>query len=349
MLLPETLQLHDREKFHFEYIYFLPWKTQMVQAIEDAGAKVTCLPAKNNIELILQGEKVISYCQKNKIDIIHCHLPWAGFVGRYVFARTKIPVLYTEHNLQERYHPITKLLNKYSYNSQSLALGVSKDVTDSITRNLNPKIPVRSLLNGVNTESFVRKPEDGTAVKKKYGIPNRAIVIGNVAVLSPKKRIKEWIEVFEEITKKHADVYGIIVGFGPQEEELIDIVKLKSLEKKIIFTGLQTQVRPYFSAMDIFMMSSAFEGLPIALLEAMSMQCAVVSTRAGGIKEAVRHEQDGLTCEVEDWNKLAKLCQFLIENPDQLNVYKKAARKRVVDSFSLKNMVNSLEEIYLKI
>src|SRR5680860_1601438 len=84
--------------------------------------------------------------------------------------------------------------------------------------------------------------------------------------------------------------------------------------------------------MDIFMMSSSFEGLPIALLEAMSMECAIVSTDAGGIKEVIRDNVDGKICKVDDWKNLAKM--------------KEAARERVIKEFSLSQMVQSLENIY---
>ena len=156
MLLPETLKLHDKEKFEFNYIYFLPWKDQMVEAIEEAGGKVTCFEAKDNIRLLLQYKRIISYCKEHKIDLIHCHLPWAGFVGRLVHRKIGTQVIYTEHNMQERYHLATKSINKISFNSQNLALGVSQDVTDSIKKNIQPVIPVRTLLNGVNTQSFQR-------------------------------------------------------------------------------------------------------------------------------------------------------------------------------------------------
>lgn len=94
------------------------------------------------------------------------------------------------------------------------------------------------------------------------------------------------------------------------------------------------------------MMSSQFEGLPIALLEAMSMECAVVATDAGGIKEVIRNETDGLTCDVENWQHLTELCQELIDDRDKLKKYQKAARQRVVDSFSLRKMVLELEGYY---
>jgi glycosyltransferase involved in cell wall biosynthesis len=346
MLLPETLKIHDTSKFEFHTIYFLPWKNQMVEALESAGGKVTCFSASNNIKLLQQYSGVIEYCKTNEIDLIHCHLPWAGFLGRLVFAKTKIPVVYTEHNMQERYHIATKMINKLTFNSQSLALGVSEDVTNSIKKNINPKIPVKTLLNGANTDDFRRDIAAGSAVKRELGIPEDALVIGNVAVFRFQKRLVEWLQVFKEIETKNSKVYGIIVGAGPLEEEIkVELIKLK-LEKKVFFPGLKTDVKPYFSAMDIFMMSSSFEGLPIALLEAMSMECAIVSTDAGGIKEVIRNGKDGLTCQVEEWPKLSGLCQILIDDPEKLQDFKKAARERAVNSFSLKRMVDSLEEIY---
>lgn len=344
MLLPETLQLHDREKFEFHYIYFLPWKDQMVSRIKETGGKVTCLKANNNINLILQYKKVMAYCKEHQIDLIHCHLPWAGFVGRLVYRKTGIPVLYTEHNMQERYHVATRTINKLSFNSQTLAFGVSDDVTRSINQNISPEIPVKTLLNGVNTESFVRKGD--LALKRKLGIPENGFVIGNVAVFRFQKRLVEWLQVFNQIQERNPNVYAIIVGAGPLEEEVKEEMNRLKLQKRVFFPGLQTEVRPYFEAMDVFMMSSQFEGLPIALLEAMSMECAVVATDAGGIKEVIRNEEDGMTCDVEDWQRLSELCQVLIDDRGKLKAYQKAARQRVVDSFSLKKMVLQLEDYY---
>lgn len=344
MLLPETLKLHNKERFDFHYIYFLPWKDQMVEAIEDANGKVTCFEAKDNIRLLLQYKRIIGYCREHKIDIIHCHLPWAGFVGRLVHQKTGIPMIYTEHNMQERYHIATKSINRLSFNSQSLALGVSQDVTNSIQNNIQPKIPVRTLLNGANTKSFQKTGV--SAIRNELGIPEDAIVIGNVAVFRFQKRLVEWLQVIKMIRKQNPNVYGIIVGAGPLEEEIKKEWKRLKLQNVVFFPGLKTDVKPYFEAMDIFMMSSSFEGLPIALLEAMSMECAVVSTDAGGIKEVIRNKEDGLIISVDEWQELSGKVQSLIDEPPELNRYKLAARKRVVEAFSLATMVEELEEIY---
>ena len=81
MLLPETLKLHDRNKFDFHYIYFLPWKDQMVESIQRIGGKVSCISAKNNIELIGKYPEVIKYCKNENIDLNPLPFTLGGIFG----------------------------------------------------------------------------------------------------------------------------------------------------------------------------------------------------------------------------------------------------------------------------
>ncbi len=157
MLLPETLKLHDQETFEFHYLYFLPWKDQLVESLQSVGAaQVTCLSASNNLKMLLKRSDLIAYVRQHQIDLVHCHLPWAGFVGRSVFKALGIPIVYSEHNKQERYHFATYWLNKLTFNQQSMAIAVSEDVKASIIQHITPKVPVQTILNGVNTAYFQR-------------------------------------------------------------------------------------------------------------------------------------------------------------------------------------------------
>jgi len=349
MLLPETLKAHHQDQFEFHYIYFLPWKNQLVEAIEKAGGKVTCFSANNNIQLLLQYHKIISYCKEHNIQLIHAHLPWAGFVSRLVYLKTKIPLLYTEHNLQERYHFITKLFNKLSFNWQTFGIGVSDDVTQSIEKNIKPNIDIKTILNGVNTSTFQRNNDlDRTNIRNGYGIPEDAILIGTVAVFRFQKRLDLWLEIIAEAINNNPKIYGIIVGAGPLEPMLKEKHTALELEGKVFFTGLQSNVRPYYEAMDVFMMSSSFEGLPIALLEAMSMSCAIVTTNAGGIKEVLSPEEDGFVVDVEDWKQLSNCLLNLAQDEKKLLHFQTQARNRVVNTFSIEAMVSQLEKLYLE-
>lgn len=348
-LLPETLRLHDKNKFEFNYIYFLPWKDQMVSEIEQQGGKVTCIKAKNNIVLLSKYNEVADYCKMNEIDLIHAHLPWSGFLSRFVFKSIGVPLVYTEHNIQERYHIATRNLNKLTFNWQSLAIGVSSDVSASIHSNIRPSIPVKTILNGVDTTKFKRNLTFSEKIRATYDIPIDAIVIGNIAVFRAQKDLITWVKAFKYVYDSNQKVYGLLVGAGPKQEEVKKLIKDFELEKQIILPGLQTDTVSFFSAMDIFMMSSQFEGLPIALLEAMSMECAIVSTRAGGVVEVIDHKQNGLLSDVGDANELSANCSRVLRDSSFRLELQKAARKRVVDSFSLSNMVKGLETRYINL
>ena len=345
-MLAESIKLHNKNEFQFFCIYFFPWKSQMVKALDEGGAEVHCFEARNNFQILLQYKKIISFCQEKKIDVVHCHLPWSGFLGRIIHEKSHIPLIYTEHNIQEHYHPVTKNLNKFSFNSQNLAIGVSADVSRSIKKNIDPTIPVKTVLNGVNTFRFQKDREKGFSKRKDLSIPFGAVVVGTIAVFREQKSILDWVKAFKEVNKEHPDTYGIIVGAGPQKEKIQNRVHELELTKRIIMPGLQTDTVSYFSAMDIYMMSSKFEGLPIALLEAMSMECAVVSTRAGGVTEVVRNELDGLLCDVGDYISLAGHVKTLIKDPLLQKKLQQNARERVKSDFSLETMVQQLENIY---
>ena len=349
MLLQETLKLHDKEKFEFHFIYFLPWKNQMVEGLQKAGGIVTNFPAKDNIRIAMQTGKIIRYIKQHKIQLLHCHLPWAGFVGRFIHMRTGIPVIYSEHNKQERYHWVTKTMNRITFNKQTKVIAVSNDVASSIQQFIQPKIPVQTILNGVNMDYFVRNEAAGRQLRQTYNIDKSCIVIGTIAVFRFQKRLKEWIDVFKIMHTKFPAIRGIVVGDGILNQEIRTYLKEQQMEDFILFPGLQTDVLPWLSAMDIFMMTSEFEGLPVALLEAMSMQCTAVCTDAGGIKEVIRDKVDGFMVPVNGWRELEKPLTYLVENPTAIREYGMKARRRVEESFSLRAMVKQIEDVYFSI
>ncbi len=345
-LLPETIKVHNREQFEFHCIYFLPWKNQMVGELEQLGVKVICKKANNNLQIVRKASEVYQYILDNEMDIVHSHLPWAGFVARRVFKKLKRPTLYTEHNLQNRYHKITRLLNKITFNWQSLAIAVSTDVERSIHEHIHPEIPVKAVFNGVNTNHFTRNPASSRGIRERFGIREGQLVIGTLGVFRFQKRLDLWLEIFSRVQKDHSNIRGIIVGDGPLKGELEKKVADLGLAGLVHMPGLQTNAVDWFSAMDIFMMSSEFEGLPLALLEAMSTECAVVSTDAGGVKQVIRHEIDGMISEVADSAQLEKNLRTLIAETEVRSRLSRAARKRVAESYSISRMVEQLEDIY---
>jgi glycosyltransferase involved in cell wall biosynthesis len=268
-------------------------------------------------------------------------------LGRLIHYKSGIPVIYSEHNKQERYHFLTRFINKLTFNAQSLAIAVSNDVKTSIHNLIHPKVPVKTIFNGINTEKYRRNNNARLKIRSDLGIAADAIVIGSLGVFRTQKRIDCWLELFSKLHHIYPNLRGILVGDGPLKNDIIGKRKSLGLEHVVFLPGLQPIAVDWYSAMDIFMMTSEFEGLPLSLLEAMSCECAVVATNAGGIKEVLVNRVNGFTTEVDQWSELFYAIEFLLSDPTRLKAVSLNARSSVIQNFSIQTMVAHLESTYL--
>jgi L-malate glycosyltransferase len=350
VLLPETLKFHDKEKFEFHYLYFLPWKDQMVSALKQNGGIVHCFASNNNLALMLKAVQVSEYVKKNNIQLIHAHLPWAGILARLVGKKTGVPIIYTEHNKQERYHFATRFMNLITLNLLTKIIAVSADVMQSIKKHKPAlKADALTILNGVDTSFFSPDYKPETDVRVQFKIPSDAPVIGTIAVFRFQKRLDLWLSLAKQIRIKQPNVHFIIVGDGPLRTEIHQKANELGLEDVVHFSGLQTEVRPYLAAFDLYMMTSVFEGLPIAMLEAMSSACPVISTDAGGIKEVIRNNENGLLCGVDEPGRLVDFAVSLLNDLPRRKQIGLQGRKRITEKFSMEKMVKELEQVYFEV
>ena len=160
------------------------------------------------------------------------------------------------------------------------------------------------------------------------------------------KRLHEWLNIAKQLHAVFEHIHFIIAGDGVLKEEIHALAAQLQMQGYLHFAGMQTDVRPYLKAMDIFMMTSEFEGLPLALLEAMSMGCMPACTAAGGIAELIENNINGVLVPVNEPAKLVTELYDYIENPEKIKDAARRARERVTEKFSIQTMVNQLEEIY---
>jgi L-malate glycosyltransferase len=349
MLLPETLRHADRDRFLYRYAYFLPWKDAMVRELERQGVDVTCLSRSNQISILLSARELAQKLKAWKVDIVHCHLPVAGVVGRIAGKLASVPVVYTEHNVLERYHPLTRRANLFTWGWQQEVVAVSRDVAESLERSAPAPVPINVVLNGVDVHRFEKSRVDGQALRRGLGIPDDAPVVGTVAVFRTQKRLHKWLEVARTLTDRHPGIRFLLVGDGPLREELEARARSMGLQDVAHWAGLQEDVRPYLAVMDVYMMSSVFEGLPVAMLEAMSMSCGLVCTAVGGIPEVIRNGENGLLVDAEHPERLADRASELLSSREMLGELGAEARRTVERDFSIARMTQELENLYVRV
>jgi glycosyltransferase involved in cell wall biosynthesis len=271
-----------------------------------------------------------------------------------------IPIVDTEHNTWERYNKLSYWGNRVTFKHQDVAIAVSNEVALSMQLNsiFDPyqrggRLHVKVVKNGVNTKEFRRQALEGKdklgGLRQELGIPDSASVIGKVAVFRTQKRLWLWVDVALRILEKHPDVHFLLVGDGEWRARIEKQIQESGKGKHFHLVGVQKHVIPYLSLMDIYLSSSEFEGLPIAMLEAMSCEVPVVSTRAGGIGEVVQHGVHGYLTEIEDWEKLEEYCLRLLKDKELHEQMALSARDRVIEKFSMVRMVRELEGIYREV
>jgi L-malate glycosyltransferase len=354
-LLPETAALHDKSRFEFHCIYFYHSAENLIDELIANGIAVHYFPS-GNLGLFRQIPKVRAFIQAHDIDIIHSHLPWAGILSRLAGNKLHIPIVYTEHNTWDRYNKVSYWFNRMTFKQQDVAIAVSNEVALSMELNmlLNPmkrhsRLKVKNILNGVNKDTFRRDCTAGQAVREQFGIPQAAFVVGKVAVFRSQKRLWLWVEMALKILEQAPDVHFLLVGDGEWKDRLITQIAASGKSANFHLTGVQRQVVPFLSAMDLYMSSSEFEGLPIAMLEGMACGLPVVATRAGGIGEAVSHGREGYLCDVDQYHELSIHALKLIQNPTLQKQFAAAARFRIEQEFSMQVMVQQLEAVYVEL
>lgn len=349
MLLAEGIRFADRQRFDYAYGYLLPGKNAVVPSLIAAGADVTCFAAGGNVAIALSPGRIAAQLRRLGVHLLHCHLPVAGVVGRVAGRLAGVPVVYTEHNVMERYRRVTRRLNLLTWKWQDRVIAVSQGAADSIRTRADAQIPVDVIPNGVDAGRFRRNGMDGERVRADLGIPTDAPVIGTVAIFREQKRLQDWLEAARLLGERHRDAHFILVGDGPLHDRVAGLVNTLRLGNIVHLPGLREDVRPYLAAMDVYMISSQFEGLPVALLEAMAMECAVVATAVGGIPEVVGAGDCGMLVDPGRPDLLAAAASSLLASRAGLRSRGQSARYIVESRFSLGQMVRRVEATYAEV
>ncbi len=380
-LLISTIRQHSK-KYHFGVVYYLPNKSHLVEELRSLGCTVLLIPSPNVLLMLFQLPVLIRFIRQNQYNILHAHLPWSGIVARMAGKITGVPVVYTEHNLFNRYNVVTRVFSKLTFSWQRQVIAVSERVAETLQQLVKPTVPVRVIMNGVDVGEFWRgggsrlegvgsrqeavgkgggtmeNVVDGVTsdnagmevrmndVRLLLGLPEQALIIGTVTALTEQKRMDRWIEIATGVARECPEAYFVIVGDGVLRQEVDGKAAKLVKEEKLLMAGMTSEPARWLRGFDIFLMSSDFEGLPVALLEAMSMECVPVATRVGGIPTVIEQGVSGYMYEPYQPQEAVKIILELTKSAEDRKRIATAARQVVVEKFSVVRMVRELEEVY---
>jgi len=346
-LLPQAIR-STRGNATFSVGYFLPHKDALVSELRREETGVRCFDASSNGAILGSIPKVARWLAEEKADLVHAHLPVAGIVARFAGRLAGIPVVYTEHNLQQRYHPLTRLASRVTWRLQDQVIAVSHEVADSIRVSVGEQVPLEVVHNGIDLRRTATA-ESRTEARRRLGLDEAAPLVGAVAVFRPQKRLDLWLHAAARLLRQRPESRFLLIGDGPLRHELEELATELGIRERVRFPGMQAEIASYLRSLDVYLMTSQFEGLPLALLEAMGTGLPIVATRVGGIPEAVTHQVEGWLVPFDDLEGIVAGVATLLDEPAMAREMGVRARARVERDFSVSRMTDRIEVLYERV
>ena len=336
----------DTASYRYQFAYLLPWKDSLVPELTAAGFAVHCLEGARGPGW---AGRLRALVRREGIGLVHVHSPVAAAGVRAVAGR-RTRVVYTEHNLWDRYHPATWAANLATFPRNDHVFAVSETVRQSIRYpgplRLLPMPPLETLHHGLDPAALPIPGRDG--VRAELGIPEDAPVVGSVANFKAAKDHATLLRAAAQVRQAIPSVRFVLVGQGPLEAETRRLAGQLGLDQTVVFAGFRTDATRLMAGFDAFALSSTYEGLPIALIEAMAVGCPAVVTRVGGTPEVVTDGVHGFLVPPRDPAALAAGLTRLLGDRTLRDGLGEAAAARAQD-FDIRTAVRRMEQVYARL
>jgi glycosyltransferase involved in cell wall biosynthesis len=247
------------------------------------------------------------------MDILHAHHPFvSGSFGLYAANRYKLPLVFTNHTRYDLYvKQYLKLLPDtisetalqtyfHSFSQGCDALVAPSEGMAEVMRSWNTQAKIEVIPNGVQTERFANPPRRVT--RAELGLPENAVIALYLGRMSGEKNIHRLLHLFRYVADEHPTVYLVLVGDGPELDELRQLAHELGIDDRVRFTGgvSYAKVPEYMAAGDFFVSASISEVHPLTFIEAAAAKLPALGIRSPGVADIIVDGETGLLAENND-------------------------------------------------
>lgn len=304
----------DRNKIQFDLLYFIdnePANTYLNE-IEQLGGRVYYISHPTNIPKYVKSLNVFFNEHKGEYLAIHIHEVYLTFLLAPIAHAHGLKVITHCHSTQFSDKSLRAIRNRIA------CLGINKisdirlacsNAAGTVLYSRNANFTV--INNAIDIEKFAFNAEKRMKLRAQLGV-NDKVVIGHVGRFNKQKNHKFLIEIFYETQKILPSTVLLLIGRGPLESQVRAQVARLNLQDKVIFMGQRRDVSDLYNAMDIFLLPSLFEGLPVVAVEAQAngLQC-LLSDRITDEVAIDRISFVSISSGASEWcNRILKLLPF---------------------------------------
>jgi glycosyltransferase involved in cell wall biosynthesis len=313
--------------------------------LEEAGVEVRYLGKRPGFDYRVYS-RLHRALRDVRPDIVHTHLHVLRYALPSMLFLQHALLLHTVHNLAEReIEPGLRWLQRFALNNGVVPVAVAKEVALSLER-LYGIQRCRVISNCIPTDYYACPQNSRGVWRAREGFEDSDILFACVARFSPQKNHALLVKAFALGPASNPNAHLVLVGEGALQGQLEAQVKDLGLAAQVHFLGLRRDIPDVLGAMDIFVLSSDYEGNPLSVMEAMASGLPIVSTAVGGVPDLFESGKEGFLVPPGDALGLAKSMVSLLGNREARHSLGTAAALRAREDFDVSTMVQAYEGLY---
>lgn len=350
-LLMDILRRIDRDRFSGDICYLNAQPGNLAPEVAELGYRmISCRMPYRLVDFFYPFYRLL---KREKYDIIHSQLQDLSGPSLLVGHLARVPMRIAHYhstslNFRKDWLRVAymKEMHRWTSKHSTHIIGCARSTLKvHFGEEINNDSRYRILHNGIPLDNYKNKVSNAK-VRKEFGIPSDAFVIGHVGHFRKPKNHEGLVRIGSVLVPQDPSIYFLLVGEGELRRHIEAEVEQLGLSEKFIFAGLRRDVGRLMSAMDLFLFPSLWEGFPVALIEAQAAGVPVVASDLPGHRECLAPKMRELFFEPDQVDKATAIIKGLLIDERRYQKYRQAGIS-FVKQFSIESTVTCLEKLYL--
>lgn len=294
--------------------------------------------------------------RRGAFDVVHTHSSKAGILGRLAAHRAAVPrIVHTLHGMSfNRTQPravqlVYRNVERFATRWTDAFISVADAMTDQfVAAGVAPRDRFTTVRSGMDVSEFRPDPAWRGEVRREWGVPEDALVVGTVARLFRNKGYESIVRALPIVARSHPDVRFVWIGDGANRDEYISAMRAAGLDDRLVLTGLVPpgDIPRLLNGFDVLVHASRTEGLARVLVQAALTEIPLVSFDLDGAREVVLDDVTGYLAIDGDVQGLAERIVALLGDADLRRRCGRQGRARCLVPFDRATMVGEIERLY---
>lgn len=346
-----------RDLFDIEVLFMS--EDVLANEIRSLGVPVGCISGEPTKSVF---SKLLNYCRMlgklrsaSAVEmpvVFHTH-HYSPLLQTFLVRKTSLRRfgwIHTEHNVKDvessYSHPLYRRVNPLT--GPDVATGVSDEVTRRMMQvSSRPAANCVTVLNGVDSSLY--REEFYWKKRRELGLPDDSLVVGTVGNLRREKNQQLVLKAFSRVSRAFPQLHLVLCGDGDCRTDLERLASELGVAERVRFLGFRTDAHEIMSMLDVYCLPSTYEGLPLSILEAWAATKPVVATDVIGIRDIVRHDDNGLLVPPDGVESLAQALQAVLSDRKLAERLSASGNRLLLEKYDLHHMSGRYESLYREV